>query len=168
MSFKLTDFAQVVFWPRLQPKWGENCLSTFHSFPTPSRNNVTRACMLNCFIRVQLCATLWMVAHQTPLPLGLSRQEYWNGMPCPPPYLYCHICPGFALSSAYGTPNTVTLTNPVLTSRHRGGRRLVTVQEFRQKRPPKWSFLLFWLHCVACGILVYRPRIEPTTPCEES
>ena len=40
--------------------------------------------MLNCFIRVQLCATLWMVAHQTPLPLGFSRQEYWNGMPRPP------------------------------------------------------------------------------------
>ena len=24
------------------------------------------------------------VAHQAPLSMGLSRQEYWSGMPCPP------------------------------------------------------------------------------------
>ena len=26
-----------------------------------------------------------MVAHQAPLSLGLSRQEYWSGLPFPPP-----------------------------------------------------------------------------------
>ena len=41
--------------------------------------------MLSHFIRVQLFATLWTVAHQDPLPMGFSRQEYWNGSPCPPP-----------------------------------------------------------------------------------
>ena len=41
--------------------------------------------MLNRFIRVRLFATLWTVAHQAPLFLGLSRQEYWSGLPCPPP-----------------------------------------------------------------------------------
>ena len=25
----------------------------------------------------------WAVAHQAPLPVGLSRQEYWNGLPFP-------------------------------------------------------------------------------------
>ena len=25
------------------------------------------------------------VAHQAPLSMGFSRQEYWNGLPCPPP-----------------------------------------------------------------------------------
>ena len=29
-------------------------------------------------------ATLWTVA-QPPLPMGFSRQEYWSGLPCPPP-----------------------------------------------------------------------------------
>ena len=29
--------------------------------------------------------TLWTVAHQTPLSRGFSRQEYWSGLPCPPP-----------------------------------------------------------------------------------
>ena len=35
--------------------------------------------------RVQLFATLWTVAHQAPLSMGLSRQEYWSGMPFPSP-----------------------------------------------------------------------------------
>ena len=29
--------------------------------------------------------TLWTIAHQAPLSMGLSRQEYWSGLPCPPP-----------------------------------------------------------------------------------
>ena len=33
------------------------------------------------------CPTLvtpWTVAHQAPLSMGFSRQEYWSGLPCPP------------------------------------------------------------------------------------
>ena len=26
-----------------------------------------------------------MVAHQAPLSMGFSRQEYWSGLSCPPP-----------------------------------------------------------------------------------
>ena len=29
--------------------------------------------------------TLWTVAHQAPLSMGFSRQEYWSGLPCPLP-----------------------------------------------------------------------------------
>ena len=29
-------------------------------------------------------ATPWTVAHQAP-SMGFSRQEYWSGLPCPPP-----------------------------------------------------------------------------------
>ena len=32
---------------------------------------------------VQLFVTLWTVALQTSLSMGLSRQEYWSGLPCP-------------------------------------------------------------------------------------
>ena len=35
--------------------------------------------------RVQLFTTLWTVAHQAPLSMEFSRQEYWSGMPGPPP-----------------------------------------------------------------------------------
>ena len=37
----------------------------------------------------QLCLTLfdpiWTVARQALLSMGFSRQEYWSGLPCPPP-----------------------------------------------------------------------------------
>ena len=42
-------------------------------------------CMLSRFSRVQLFVTLWTVAWQTTLSFGFSRQEYWSGLPCPPP-----------------------------------------------------------------------------------
>ena len=35
--------------------------------------------------RVWLITTPWTVAHQAPLCMGFSRQEYWNGLPFPPP-----------------------------------------------------------------------------------
>ena len=44
-----------------------------------------RACMLSRFSHVPLLATLWAVACQAPLSMGFSRQEYWSGLPCPPP-----------------------------------------------------------------------------------
>ena len=30
-------------------------------------------------------ATPWTAAHQSPLSMGVSRQEYWSGLPFPPP-----------------------------------------------------------------------------------
>ena len=30
-------------------------------------------------------AILWTVALQAPLSMGFPRQEYWSGLPCPPP-----------------------------------------------------------------------------------
>ena len=38
-------------------------------------------CMLS---HVQLYATPGTVAHQAPLFMGFSRQDYWSGLPCPP------------------------------------------------------------------------------------
>ena len=32
--------------------------------------------------RSQLLATPWTAAHQAPLSMGFSRQEYWSGVPC--------------------------------------------------------------------------------------
>ena len=33
---------------------------------------------------VRLCATLWIIACQSPLSMGFSRQEYRSGLPCLP------------------------------------------------------------------------------------
>jgi len=47
--------------------------------------HITRACMLSWFSHVQIFVTLKTVAHQAPLSMGFSRQEYWSGLPCPLP-----------------------------------------------------------------------------------
>ena len=41
--------------------------------------------LLSHFSRVRLFATPWTVACQAPLSMGFFRQEYWKGLPCPPP-----------------------------------------------------------------------------------
>ena len=41
--------------------------------------------MLSHFSCVQLFVTPWTVAHQAPLSMGFSRQEYWSGLPFPSP-----------------------------------------------------------------------------------
>ena len=41
--------------------------------------------ILSCYSRVRLFVTVWTVAHQAPLSMGFSRQEYWSGLPRPPP-----------------------------------------------------------------------------------
>ena len=42
-------------------------------------------CMLNQYSRVWLFVPPWTIACQAPLFTGFSRQEYWNGLPSPPP-----------------------------------------------------------------------------------
>ena len=39
----------------------------------------------NSLSHAWLFATLWIVAHQAPLSMGFSRQEYWSGLPFPSP-----------------------------------------------------------------------------------
>ena len=34
---------------------------------------------------VHLFGTPWTVARQASLSMEFSRQEYWSGLPCPPP-----------------------------------------------------------------------------------
>ena len=43
---------------------------------------LSSACLLH-FSCVQSFVTLWTVAHQAPLAMGFSRQEYWNGLSLP-------------------------------------------------------------------------------------
>ena len=39
-------------------------------------------CFFSC---VRLFATPWTVVCQDPPSMGFPRQEYWSGLPCPPP-----------------------------------------------------------------------------------
>ena len=78
---------------------------------------------------VESCPTLrgpWIVACQAPLSMGLFRQEYWNGLPFPPPRDLPN--PGIkpaTLVSQHWQANSLALTPPgnylyrVIIIRHR-------------------------------------------------
>ena len=69
------------------------------------------SCMLSYFSCVQLFVTLQTVAREVPLSVGFSRQEYWSGLPCPPPgdlpnpgikhtsFMFCTLADGFFTTS---------------------------------------------------------------------
>ena len=44
--------------------------------------------MLSRFSYDWLFVTLWAIALQAHLSMGFSRQEYWSGLPCPPPGIF--------------------------------------------------------------------------------
>ena len=52
---------------------------------------------------VRLVATPWTAAHQAPLSMGFSRQEYWSGLPSPSPYplLVCRNTTDFSTLILY-------------------------------------------------------------------
>ena len=41
--------------------------------------------------RVRLLATPWTAAYQAPLSMGISRQEYWSGVPLPSPEMVPYV-----------------------------------------------------------------------------
>ena len=55
--------------------------------PTPVTQiyKMWSACMRSHSSRVLLVTTPWTVALQAPLSMGVFWQEYWSGLPCPPP-----------------------------------------------------------------------------------
>ena len=51
-----------------------------------STNIVNQLCVrVESLSHVQVFETLGTITHQAPLSQGFSRQEYWCGLPCPPP-----------------------------------------------------------------------------------
>ena len=69
------------------------------------------------FFLVSVCAshsvmfvTPWTVAHQAPLSMGFSRQEYWSGPPFPP---------AGDLPNPGIKPTSLTLTTPARNPGHK-------------------------------------------------
>ena len=68
-------------WSKEETRWGRMC-------PNPGllwTMTSLYACVLSHFGHVQLFETLRTVAHWDPLSKGFFRQEYWSGLPYPPP-----------------------------------------------------------------------------------
>ena len=88
-------------------------------------------CVLSHFSHVQFFVTLWTVAHQVPLSVGFSRQEYRSGLLCPPSGNLPN--PGIEPTS---------LTSPALTSRF-----LTTslITQLEKKQPAMQETLVLFL-----------------------
>ena len=47
--------------------------------------NITCTVLSHSVVSDSLDCRPWTVDHQAPLSMEFSRQEYWSGLPCPPP-----------------------------------------------------------------------------------
>ena len=83
---------------------------------------------------VRLFVTPWTVAHQVSLSMGFSRQEYWSGLPCPPP-------------GALPDPG-IELAAPVSVSYTAGDS--FTTQLLLQGEDPKALHWLLIVHTIEC------------------
>ena len=99
---------------------------------------------------VQLFSTPWTEAHQDPLSMEFSKQEYQSGLSC--------SASGDLLNPGI-KPWSPALQADSLPSEPPGKPQMTSnLQMFFL-----YAFL-FWLHCAGCGILVPQPGIEPESP----
>ena len=81
MPWKRKRLPTTVFWPgefhglQSMGSQSKTGLSEFH-FHTCMHAKLLQSCLF---------VTLETVAHQAPLSMEFSRQEYWSGLQCPPP-----------------------------------------------------------------------------------
>ena len=64
-------------WSGMSPRLSSTLITKFKFL-----NHTVLCCH---FSHVWFFVTQWTVAHQAPLSMGISRQEYWRGLPCHPP-----------------------------------------------------------------------------------
>ena len=78
----------------------------------PSENYTWVSEWVKSLSRVQIFVILWTVAYQAPLSMGLSRQEYWSGLPFPSPVDLPH--PGIKPGSPALDADTLTSEPPII------------------------------------------------------
>ena len=112
LECRTTDTKQISFTPK--------AATSFHLLQSPLLF-LSLLCVLSPFSPLRLFVTPRTVAHQVPLKMRLSRQEYCSESPCPPPgdlsdpgfELIALTTPalagGFFTTSTPGKPNVVTI-----------------------------------------------------------
>ena len=66
--------------PNQRQRWNSSPKSSTWSMHE-TRKSKFHVVVVRSLSRVQLFATLWTIARQAPLSMGISRQEYWSGLP---------------------------------------------------------------------------------------
>ena len=62
-----------------------NWTELINTTETPGRKQLVIIIHTGVLSCIWLFVTAWVVAHQAPLSMGFSRQEYWSGLPFPSP-----------------------------------------------------------------------------------
>ena len=97
---------------------------------------IVQACLLSCFSHVRFFAMLWTMAGQAPLSMGLSRQEYWSGLLCPPPGdlpdpgIKPRSLTSPALAGGFFTTRATWEASSPITSWQKDGEKVGTVTDF--------------------------------------
>ena len=81
-SFVFLLLRAFIFYLCIYLGWEAYRILVSWSGSNPCPPAVEACYVLSC---VRLSVTPWTVARQAPLSVGFSRQEYWSGLPCPPP-----------------------------------------------------------------------------------
>ena len=68
--------------------------------------------LLSCFSHVQLCATLWTVALQAPLSMGILQARILEWVACPPPGDSSQAREGTHISDVYWQVGSLPLMPP--------------------------------------------------------
>ena len=69
---------------RLFTDWARREARTLQQLPAKFQEEILCSAVLSHSV-VSDSATPWTVVSQTPLSMRFSTQEYWSGLPCPPP-----------------------------------------------------------------------------------
>ena len=64
---------------------GTQIIKEFYEMQSDGKSYLKLVHVPSLFNNVWLFVTLWTIAHQAPMSMGFSRQEYRSGLPCSPP-----------------------------------------------------------------------------------
>ena len=121
-------------------------------------SGVCCAGVLGRFSHVQLFVTVWTVAHQASLSMGFPRQEYWSGLPLPPPGDYPD--PGIKLSSLMSPALTGGFFTTSATWEALGAWLIQVTSFYVPDSPEKW--LHFTEEDTMLQDLGSLPKVPPT------
>ena len=114
-----------------------------------------------------LFETPWTVAHQAPLSIGFSRQEYWSGQPSPSPGdlprseikpLSPALAGGFFITEPPGKPPCVMLEGIILLQRF-----MIKPTILQELHISQFLHLnLPWCVCYVCLLCLLVTQLHPT------